>query len=97
MMAHKRRARRRTYLFKKNAGHWKRFRGNPYKKHTIRGRNPFKRNIAEGFYDKAGTFHPIRHSSDYSRARVGEGTGRAKPKARRKKHSKKKGGKRRKR
>lgn len=93
-MAKHRHRRRTTYLFKKNAGHWKRFRGNPYKKHIIRGRNPFKRNIAEGFYDKAGKFHPIRSSPDYSPGRVGEGRGKArattKRTTRRKKHSSKK-------
>lgn len=33
----------------------------------VRGRFvPAKRgNVAEGFYDKSGVFHPIRHSSDY--------------------------------
>lgn len=79
-------------LFKKKNGHWTRFRGNPFKKHIIRGRNPFKHNVAEGFYDKGGTFHPIRSSPDYSRKRAGEGAvgkARTKRKTRRKKHSKK--------
>lgn len=37
------------------------------------------KNIAEGFYDKKGIFHPIRHSADYSPAAAGE-TGRKKRK-----------------
>lgn len=40
-------------------------------------RNPrtgriIKRNIAAGFYDEDGQFHPIRASFDYSPGRVGE-------------------------
>ena len=36
------------------------------------------KNIEEGFYDASGLFHPIRSSSDYSRARAGEGRARSK-------------------
>jgi hypothetical protein len=36
--------------------------------------NPGKiRNIAQGFFDQSGTFHPIRASEDYDSSRVGEG------------------------
>lgn len=31
------------------------------------------KNVAMGFYDSNGIFHPIRASDDYSRARAGEG------------------------
>lgn len=48
---------RRAVLFKKVGGHYVRFRGNPLKKHIVRGRNPFKRNIASGHYDATGKFH----------------------------------------
>lgn len=34
--------------------------------------NARKRNIAAGFYDEDGYFHPIRASYDYSRKRTGE-------------------------
>ena len=35
--------------------------------------NPGKiRNIAQGFFDQSGTFHPIRASGDYDSSRVGE-------------------------
>lgn len=39
-------------------------------------------NVAAGFYDEDGIFHPIRTSYDYSRSRAGEGRKR-KRKARR--------------
>ena len=45
------------------------------------------RNIAEGFYDRKGVFHPIRASSDYSSSRAGEGKRRRKAKkSRKRKH-----------
>ena len=31
-----------------------------------------RRNVAAGFYDEEGIFHPIRASFDYSRSRAGE-------------------------
>lgn len=31
-----------------------------------------RRNVAAGFYDEDGYFHPIRASYDYSRSRAGE-------------------------
>lgn len=37
-----------------------------------RSENPRRRNIAAGFYDEDGYFHPIRASYDYSRKRAGE-------------------------
>lgn len=73
-------------VFKKKNGRWTRFRGNPYKKHIIRGRNPLKHNIAMGFHDKDGNFHPIRSSPDYSPGRVGEKRAKRKT-TRRKKHT----------
>jgi hypothetical protein len=53
-----------------------------------------QRNVAQGFYDSKGVFHPIRASSDYSASRAGE-TGRkkkkrSKAKARRSKSRKRK-------
>lgn len=36
-----------------------------------------RRNVAAGFYDEDGYFHPIRASYDYSRSRAGEGTRKA--------------------
>jgi|SRR5882672_824878 len=42
---------------------------------TSTGKRLKRRNIAEGFYDASGIFHPIRAAADYSRARAGE-TGR---------------------
>lgn len=56
-MARHRRRRVTTYLFKKNAGHYKRFRGNPFKKHIVRGRRALKHNIVAGHYDASGKFH----------------------------------------
>lgn len=42
-----------------------------------------KRNIAAGFYDEDGIFHPIRASFDYDRSRAGDKPKkRAKPKRR---------------
>jgi len=32
------------------------------------------RNVAAGFYDEDGVFHPIRASYDYSARRAGEGS-----------------------
>ena len=35
--------------------------------------NPGKiRNMAQGFFDQSGVFHPIRSSGDYDSSRVGE-------------------------
>jgi hypothetical protein len=45
--------------------------------------NRGRRNIAAGFYDEDGYFHPIRASWDYSRSRAGEGPKRRKPAKRR--------------
>jgi len=42
--------------------------GNPRRKRGIRAR----RNIAKGFHDSSGKFHPIRASFDYSPSRAGE-------------------------
>lgn len=42
-------------------------------KKTVKSRK--RRNIAEGFYDASGVFHPIRSAADYSPAAAGE-TGR---------------------
>lgn len=39
---------------------------------TTRGRRVLK-NIAEGFVDSSGEFHPIRASADYDSRRTGEG------------------------
>lgn len=66
-MARHRHHRRRvtTYLFKKNAGHWKRFRGNPFKKHIVRGRRAVKHNIAAGHFDKSGKFHRRKNFAAY--------------------------------
>ena len=50
-------ARHGTHVFKRNAGHWVHFKGNPFKKHHVRGRNPFKHNVAIGHYDSRGRFH----------------------------------------
>lgn len=69
--------RRNVHMFKKVRGRWKRFRG-----------NPLRHNISAGFYDAAGTFHPIRSASDYSPSRVGEGGKRAKAKGGKKKKAK---------
>jgi len=43
------------------------------------GGKPRRRNVAAGFYDDEGIFHPIRASYDYKRSAAGE-----KPKKRRK-------------
>lgn len=42
-----------------------------------------RKNVAEGFYDKSGVFHPIRASSDYdpSRGDAERKTRKKKPKA----------------
>ncbi len=55
----------------------------------VRGRFvPTKRkNVAEGFYDKSGVFHPIRHSSDYDSS-IGDPPRKKKAKAKKKKKSK---------
>jgi len=61
----------------------------PRGKFIVRQQNPGKKgrkNIAAGFYDEDGEFHPIRASYDYSPARAGE-----KPKRRAKKRGGKKG------
>ena len=89
-MARHRRKRRTSYVFKKKAGHWKRFRGNPFKKHIIRGRRALKHNVAMGFYDKTGKFHPIRARADYSEARVGGGGRRVKARGRKRKTTRRK-------
>ena len=53
--------------------------------------NPGKiRNIAQGFFDQSGTFHPIRASTDYDSGRVGETRKKKKPTAKKKKATKKK-------
>jgi hypothetical protein len=43
-----------------------------YKRIARRVSNPRRRNIAAGFYDEDGYFHPIRASYDYSAKRAGE-------------------------
>jgi hypothetical protein len=40
-------------------------------------------NVEMGFYDRKGTFHPIRASSDYSSGRAGEGRKKKKARKRR--------------
>lgn len=47
------------------------FFGKSLKRAEAAGRR-FLRNIAAGFYDASGVFHPIRASDDYDRRRVGE-------------------------
>lgn len=42
-----------------------------------------RRNVAAGFYDDEGIFHPLRASFDYKPARVGERAKRKKAKAKR--------------
>lgn len=42
-------------------------------------------NVEMGFYDKKGTFHPIRASSDYSGGRAGEGRKKKSRKAKKRK------------
>ena len=45
-------------------------------------RNPIKvKNVAAGFYDSMGIFHPIRASFDYSASRVSEKRAYKSPKA----------------
>ena len=39
----------------------------------LRKTNAARKNIAEGFVDGNGVFHPIRAASDYNRSRAGEG------------------------
>ena len=51
-----------------------------------RGQATRKANVAEGFMDSHGTFHPIRHSADYDAVRTGESLGESK-----RRRSKKKG------
>lgn len=60
------------------------FFGKSYKKALSAGRR-FLKNIAAGFYDEDGVFHPIRASYDYSSSRAGESRGRTKKRAGRKK------------
>lgn len=55
------------------------FPGKSYKKALAAGRRYLK-NIAAGFYDEDGIFHPIRASYDYSPGRAGEAR-RRRPKA----------------
>lgn len=43
-----------------------------------RGRTTRKQNVAEGFVDAGGTFHPIRESGDYDATRTGESLGESK-------------------
>lgn len=47
------------------------FHGKSYKAANAAGRR-YLRNIAAGFYDEDGVFHPIRASYDYSPSRAGE-------------------------
>jgi hypothetical protein len=52
-------------------------------------KNPKRRNIAAGFYDEDGYFHPIRASYDYSPSRAGDKPAkRAKAKAKKKRKAK---------
>ena len=55
-----RRRRHPVHIYKKHRGVWRRYRS-----------NPFRKNIAMGFYDAKG-FHPIRKSADYDPDRVDE-------------------------
>lgn len=47
------------------------FHGKSYRAANAAGRR-YLRNIAAGFYDSEGIFHPIRASHDYQPYRVGE-------------------------
>mgnify|MGYP001596291985 CR=1 FL=1 len=47
------------------------FLGKSYKKALAAGRR-YLRNVAAGFYDADGVFHPIRASYDYKPSRAGE-------------------------
>ena len=61
------------------------FFGRSHKAANATGRR-YLRNIAAGFYDDEGIFHPLRASYDYSAKRAGEGgrkRSKAKPKRRR--------------
>lgn len=51
--------------------------------------NPRRRNIAAGFVDEDGIFHPIRASFNYAPGRVGE-KGKAKPAKRKRAKAKRK-------
>jgi len=52
--------------------------------------NPGKiQNIAQGFFDSNGVFHPIRASGDYDSSRVGESKKKKKPTKKRAKATKK--------
>jgi len=54
----------------------------------VRGRfvaNKGRRNIAAGFHDEEGQFHPIRASYDYDPGRAGESGRKRKAKAKKKK------------
>ncbi len=42
------------------------------------------KNVAAGFYDDLGVFHPIRASYDYDAKRAGEGSSRRSKKSRKK-------------
>jgi len=72
------------------------FHGKSYKAANAAGRR-YLRNIAAGFYDADGVFHPIRASFDYSSKRAGEGIHRAAPRRRGKTYTKKRKGARRRR
>ena len=54
--------------------------------------NSRRKNVAAGFMDKFGEFHPVRASYDYSRKRVGESEGfpRARKSSKRRKSTKRK-------
>lgn len=43
------------------------------RKRKKKAKPPRRRNVAAGFYDEDGIFHPIRASYDYNRARTHEG------------------------
>jgi hypothetical protein len=49
-------------------------------KRFVASKNP-RRNIAEGFHDSKGVFHPIRASADYDPSRGGDATRKGKKKA----------------
>jgi hypothetical protein len=60
---------------------------------SIRSKNPvalaklFRRhNVAAGFYDDEGIFHPLRASYDYSESRAGETRKKKRKVGRKKKH-----------
>ena len=64
------------------------FLGKSYKKALAAGRR-YLRNIAAGFYDSEGIFHPIRASHDYQPYLAGEKAGRrSRPKRKAKRKAK---------